>query len=136
MDKAQILQNLFLFQQQYSVDTQDFVVITSGSLVLRELHGFDKANDIDIVMPDSVYNKLMQDYALEEVLQDCGVSCLQIDDLNIQIVKDAATYYCNTWMPCCSILCQHPYNTLQMKLRLNREKDQEHIAKLKTYLGL
>ena len=136
MDKAQILQNLFLFQQQYIVDTDDFVVTLSGAMVLLQVGQTVEANAIDIVMPDSVYNKFLQQHSLEDVVLDCGVSCVVLEDLQLQIFKDAATYYCNTWVKSSGILCQHPYNTLQMKLRMDREKHEEHIRLLKIHLGL
>lgn len=127
MNKSQIISTL----KQYDFNPDDYIVLSTGAMVM---HGIkDSANDIDLAVSERLYNELLEKY-------DCA--CFEYES-NGKMVKYCSfenfdfglNYFDKENVDIvCGIPIQSISSILDLKRKLNRDKDINDIKLIEEYM--
>lgn len=126
MNKKEILNKL----KEYNLDSKKFIIIGSSALVLKGLK--ENVHDIDIAVTKEYNDYLLKNFNCKFEKEIDEYKCYYIDD-----IINFSTHYYNDfkgeWVE--GYLIQTPKEVLQLKKKLNREKDQNDIKLILNYLN-
>lgn len=116
-----------------------FVVVSSGALAVR---GIREAKDLDVIVTNSLWNKLATTYQTEV---ENGVERIKFDNSNIEILNPAQSIFGNSGVVSVEEIFEKAdifggikfinLNHLKkIKLKLGREKDLKDIELIDEYL--
>lgn len=117
----------------------EFVIVSSGALAIR---GIREAKDLDVIVTNSLWNKLTATYQTEV---ENGVERIKFDNSNIEILNPAQSIFGNSGVVSVEEIFEKAdifggikfinLNHLKkIKLKLGREKDLKDIELIDEYL--
>lgn len=117
----------------------EFVIVSSGALAIR---GIREAKDLDVIVTNSLWNKLTAIYQTEV---ENGVERIKFDNSNIDILNPAQSIFGNSGVVSVEEIFEKAdifggikfinLNHLKkIKLKLGREKDLKDIELIDEYL--
>ena len=134
MNKDELIDAVHELSARYHIPLSHMVVGFGGAMVLLGLR--DQTNDVDIDVPAELYAFLRaKGYPERPITNALGGFTLKVGELfdvrespyggrrKVYVISDEGIFH-----HCAEVV-------LENKLVLNREKDQEDIRKLKTYLS-
>lgn len=126
-------ENIISSLNKLSLGPEDYVLV--GSAVLEALH-LRRANDIDIVVRDEVYERLRDEKHWKEFTLPSGRHVLSRDDYNVMrnwMGLSYARLQKNAWTAD-GLVLMHVAELINKKRQLARRKDDADIALLRDYL--
>ncbi len=122
INKQQVMEIL----NKYNFDKNEYVVISGASMVMHNIK--DYTNDVDISVSKKLYNELLENYNCEFERYD------EQDNVNIYFIDGIINFSTNYFDVEYEIIDGIKFQTidsiLELKQKLNREKDQLDIQKI------
>lgn len=126
LNKQQVIEALVKFEMEYQIPKHNILIFAGSALVMRGLR--DVCTDIDIGLPTEEVLRLQEmEGFTKAVPRFAGFLRLEKGDYDL----GNNTYPSE---PMEGYMVQTLESLLEMKLRMNREKDQADIVKLKAEL--
>ncbi len=133
MDKKELTQRYRAFLRDFKLGASQVVVGAGGALCVLGLR--EETSDLDVDVPLEVFNRLLKKGLPTHEFVTPGqkpvlvIEAAEFVDVLERTNKDPVVFTDG--------VCHYtPEVLLAFKQRLNREKDQEDIRKLKEYLGV
>ena len=127
MSKEDIIKKL----KEYNFDKESYLVISGAAMVLLGIK--DKTSDIDISVTEKYNDYLLNNYNCTfERINEYNKQAYFIDN----IINFSTTYYTDNKVFVDNIPVQAPEEILDLKKKLNREKDKIDIEKIEKYMRL
>lgn len=126
MNKQQIIKIL----KQYNFDNKEYIVISGAAMVLLGIK--ENTNDIDIAVTSNYYNYLLSKYeCILEIINQYGVKVYFIDN----IINFSTSYYSENKIFIDNIPVQSIQNIVNLKSKLNREKDKKDMKLIEEFIN-
>lgn len=115
---------------KYQIKKEDTIILSGASLVLQGIKDF--TNDIDIAVSENYLNYLLNNYqyTIEFYNYKEGFGVYYINN----IINFSINYYDVDYIILNGYKVQSLKSIIELKEKLNREKDKEDIRKIKKYL--
>ena len=133
MDKKELTQRYRAFLRDFKLGASQAVVGAGGALCVLGLR--EETSDIDVDVPLEVFNRLLKlglpthEFVIPGQKPVQVIEATGVVDVHVRTNKDPVVLTDG--------VCHYtPEVLLAFKQKLNREKDQEDIRKLKKYLGV
>ena len=133
MNRKELIQNYREFLRDFKLGASQAVVGAGGALCILGLR--EQTSDIDVDVPLEVFNRLLKkglpthEYTTPGQKPVLAIEAAEFVDVHERTNRDPVVFTDG--------VCHYtPEVILAFKQRLNREKDQEDIRKLKEYLGV
>lgn len=134
-----MLENEIKQIKKLDLPTNEFVIVSSGALAIR---GIREAKDLDVIVTNSLWNKLATKYQTEV---ENGVERIKFDNSNIEILNPAQSIFGNSGVvPVEEIFEKADVfegikfinldHLKKIKIKLGREKDLRDIQLIDEYL--
>jgi hypothetical protein len=130
MNKSDVIANLLAFQLKHNVSLTDYVISAGAALVLYDLR--EHTVDIDIAVKPALWAR-MGELNLPETHGDYG-TVREVDEFLIDLHLMDMTHR-PSWDLVHGFPSLTPHELLAQKVKLNRPKDQQDIARLRAYLN-
>lgn len=126
MNKQQIIKIL----KQYNFDSKEYIVISGAAMVLLGIK--ESTNDIDIAVTSNYSNYLLSKYeCILEIINQYGVKVYFIDN----IINFSTSYYSENKIFIDNIPVQSIQNIVNLKSKLNREKDKKDMKLIEEFIN-
>lgn len=126
MNKQQIIKIL----KQYNFDSKEYIVISGAAMVLLGIK--ESTNDIDIAVTSNYYNYLLSKYeCILEIINQYGVKVYFIDN----IINFSTSYYSKNKIFIDNIPVQSIQDIVNLKSKLNREKDKKDMKLIEEFIN-
>ena len=133
MNRKELIQKYREFLRDFKLGASQVVVGAGGALCVLGLR--EETSDIDVDVPLEVFNRLLKlglpthEFVISGQKPVLVIEATDVVDVHVQTNKDPVVLTDG--------VCHYtPEVLLAFKQKLNREKDQEDIRKLKKYLGV
>lgn len=126
MNKQQIIKIL----KQYNFDSKEYIVISGAAMVLLGIK--ESTNDIDIAVTSNYSNYLLSKYeCILEIINQYGVKVYFIDN----IINFSTSYYSENKIFIDNIPVQSIQDIVNLKSKLNREKDKKDMKLIEEFIN-
>lgn len=133
MNRKELIQKYREFLRDFKLGASQVVVGAGGALCVLGLR--EETSDIDVDVPLEVFNRLLKlglpthEFVIPGQKPVQVIEATEVVDVHVRTNKDPVVLTDG--------VCHYtPEVLLAFKQKLNREKDQEDIRKLKKYLGV